>query len=478
MALKARRWVLIGVLAVAPLLLAACGSSDDTSDSAPETVVSDDEPVADATTTEDEATDSEPAPPEEAAPEDPEPEVADPDVAQRDPSLPFGVDAAYDADAEPYILWFTAFDPGTYRTGAIGTPLSFTTTEALITQPNGNGTFVITDLSSQAPDDQELFFMRVGSFSDPVAPNTPIDEQAPWPNDDFAGWLDNLDDGVIASDPVETSINGLPAIRVDLELSDDMSCGWEPGFCVGLAENHGEYSKALNRGATYRVWVVEQGDEDPILVIAAIARDDQAEWFERADTVLDTVAFGDIAPNPVQPLAPGMTRIKALGGIEVELPDNLSELTNGRSRFVDRWAGRGFGDIPVTFEPGAVFFADRPHDLDGTPLTTADDVAAELTAGGASLTEIAPATIDGVDARVFDVTTADPGAILLRFSTLDLANPSFGWDAPAAGRIWLIEHPERGLMMISSHAFDDVENLLPVVNELADAIVQTLTFVD
>ena len=61
---------------------------------------------------------------------------------------------------------------------------------------------------------------------------------------------------------------------------------------------------------------------------------------------------------------------------------------------------------------------------------------------------------------------------------MHLADPAFGWDAPAAGRIWLIEHPERGLMMISAHAFDDVDAMLPIVNELGDAIVQSLRFAD
>ena len=109
---------------------------------------------------------------------------------------------------------------------------------------------------------------------------------------------------------------------------------------------------------------------------------------------------------------------------------------------------------------------------------TTDDVVAELTRGGAELTELDPTTIDGVDARVFDITFDDPGAILLRFSPLDLADPMFGWDAPAAGRIWLIDHPERGLMMISTQAFDDVDAMLPTVNQLGDAIVRSLTFID
>ena len=104
------------------------------------------------------------------------------------------------------------------------------------------------------------------------------------------------------------------------------------------------------------------------------------------------------------------------------------------------------------------------------------EVIDELTAAGAELTEVEATTIGGVDARVFDVMTSDVGAIMLRFSPLDVSESILGWDAPSAGRIWLVEHPERGLMMISTHAFQDVDEMLPLLNELGDAIVGSITF--
>lgn len=461
------RWWLIAALALGAVIVAGCGSSDDSGAADTEGVASGPEGEPTSTPTGGVADDPESSDGQTAQPAD-----------QRDPSLPFAVDLVYDAEAEPYLLWYSAFDAGTYRTGALGTPMSFTTTERLNTQPNGGGTFVLSDVASRGPDDRDLVFLRTAYLSDPTAPNLPIEEQSFWPADDFLGWLENLHEGVIAGDPVETSINGLPAIRVDLELSDEIECGWLPGFCVGLAENNGEEIRALNRGAFYRVWMVEQNEEDPLLIVAAIAREEQLPWFDRADAVLDTVAFGDVAPNPVQRLTPGPAELNALGGIQVDVPENISDLTNGRSRLVNVWAGRSFSVVPITERPGLVVFAERPHGADAMPLTTADDVVAELTSGGAELTELDPTTIDGVDARVFDITFDDPGAILLRFSPLDLADPMFGWDAPAAGRIWLIDHPERGLMMISTQAFDDVDAMLPTVNQLGDAIVKSLTFID
>ena len=463
-------WPWLVAVGTVVLVLSGCGSSESDDET-----TSVEAPTSTAATTSDDGVTQQDNGPDEG---DTAEEEIDAGSVARDPAAPFSVDAEYEADAQPVLEWGTPFEPGAYRTGAVGTPMSFTTTERLSTQTNGYGAFVVTDVSSRAPDDRDIVFMRAGGFSDPTAPDTPIDQQTPWPSDDFLGWLENHDDGVIATDPVETSVNGLPATRVDLELSDDVDCGYVPGFCVGLLTNHGQDFKALNRNASYRVWVVEQGDGDPLVITAGIARDEDAAWFERADAVLDTVAFGDIAPNPVQWLTPGTAQLNALGGMQAIVPDNVAELTNGRQRLVNMWTGRGLALIPINDQPGAIYFSERPHDLDGNPLSSADEVVDELAAAGVEVTELDATKIGGADTRVFDVTHAQPWEILLKFSTLDAEAEFLGWDAPAAGRIWLIDHADRGLMMVSTHAFEAVDEVLPVVNELAEAVLGSMTFTD
>ncbi|MEM7285835.1 MAG: hypothetical protein AAF480_05750 [Actinomycetota bacterium] len=484
MSLRARLWMVIGALTIGALAVTGCGSSPDGSEATDDGVAATEEDptvvAADGTddappTDDDEAANAEqqePAPTETPADRD----EGTAGVERRDPTLPFAADVTYDPNAMPLLRWFTPFDPGTYRTGALGTPMSFTATETLATQPNGSGMFAVTDVRSQAPDQYELLFMRVSHFSDPGAPNTPLEEQEGWPADDFDGWLDNLHEGVIATDPVETAINGLPALSVDLQLADDMECGWVPGFCAGLAVNHDEHIKALNKGSFYRLWFIEQAEEDPLLIVSAISSEDQAPWLDQADAVLETVAFGQIAPNPVQLLSPGPTRLGALGGVQMDVPDDFAELTAGLPLFIRPWTGRQFSFMPMTELRGGVYFLDQPHSVEGIPLASPDEVVAELVSNGGNVTEIGPATIDGIDARVFDFTTDRAFDIMLRYSPLDLADSIWGWDAPAAGRLWVIDHPERGLMMVSAHAFEDVDTVLPAVNDLADVVVQSLSF--
>lgn len=417
---------------------------------------------------------------EQATPRDEDNSNRDSEIntSRRDPAMGFGVDNVFDENAAPNLLWFTPFEPGTYRTGALGTPMSFTTIETLSTQINGEGLFVISDTSSQGPDDRELVFLRVSNFGDPTAPDTAIDEQVAWPNDDFLGWLDNLDESIITSAPVETTVNQLRAITVDIQLADDAPCGLSPGQCVGFAFNNGQDSKPLNRGARYRVWVVEQEEEDPLLIISAVSREEDNDWFARSDLILDTVAFGDPAPNPIQPLKIGENQLEILGGITFSLPDNLPDLAD-RPRAVTVWPEREFIWIPIAGFDGAFAFANRLHDLDGNQLETSDDVVRALIEAGVDTTEIAPTTIDGIAARVFDVGSAtSQGEVALRFNPLDVADPFLGWNIPRSGRIWLIESDNAAVMLLSSASFVGTGDASEIADEVGQAIVGSLQFVE
>lgn len=459
-----RNWLC--ALVVVALFIAGCGASDpaNSDSSADDNVVaSEEETNLDESSVE--ATD------ESADADSDSDDAAEPiegAVVPKDPTVPISVDSLYDPDAEPNLAWFTAFEPGTYRTGALGTPMSFTAAEPLSTQVNGGGMFVVTDVASRAPDDRDLVFIRVSAFADPAAPNAPIEDHVGWPADDFRGWLAELHDGVVATDPVDTSVNGFDAIRVDLQLSDDIDCGYASGFCVGFVNNNGSQIKPLNKGARYRVWVIDQGDEDPLAVVDGIAREEDAPWFQRSDAVMDTLAFGVVAPNPVQQLATGPNELDVLGGVEVSVPDDQT--------LIYQWNGRGYAFVPIGDRPATIAFSDQPHDLDGNVLESSDEVIDRLTAAGVEIVELEATTIDGLDARVFDIAHDDVGAIVLRYSSLDVAEEYLGWDAPAAGRLWVIDHPDRGVMTINASAFGEVEELLPIVTSLGEAIVESLIF--
>ena len=461
------RYRIGGALLAGALLLAGCGSDEEASVDDPSVETTEETTAADETGDAENSGDDVDATSADTAAESGETVTTPREIT------PWT--GAFVAGADELVGEFRAFDPGTYRVEVLGTEMSFTTTETLNTQPNAPGFFVLSDVSSGGPDDQDLVFMRLSSLFDPAslddvdpgAPATAADEKARWPGNDFAGWLANLPDGVSFTEPRQTTLGGLPTLTTELSLGD-ITCGGGPGFCIGFATNQGWDLKSLEQGSQYRVWVVDQADEDPIAVIAGIADADDAAWFDRAEAVLATVGFGDPAPNPRQWRDAGPTDLAAFGGISIELPDQR-QVVDGPS-----------GAAVALFFPdvvGAVEFMTNPRSFDGTELPTTDAVLTDLTAVGFEIAELDPTTIGGLDARVVDVTYDSPNTLVLRRSIRDVGVDGQGWWAPSQARLWLVDHPERGVLFLGAQSYSgDAEADLAVLIPWTEAAAASIEF--
>ncbi len=53
-----------------------------------------------------------------------------------------------------------------------------------------------------------------------------------------------------------------------------------------------------------------------------------------------------------------------------------------------------------------------------------------------------------------------------------------GWNPPPWGRMWLVEHPERCLLMITAETFRDVDDVFPLVLAQTEPIIGSLEFVE
>ena len=193
--------------------------------------------------------------------------------------------------ATPITTNFGALDAGTHSLDTFGTPLVFTAENSVFfVQANSTGFFAMSAPNSRDPDDRDMVIVRLTALSDPTAPNAASADQGEgWPANDFGGWLDNLADGVIASDRTDTTLGGVPAIRVDLELAD-IECLSGNSFCVLFDRTQ---RKPLNPGAKYRVWVAHEGLEAPIAVILGTTGDPSDEsWVAAYEQVLATMQFG------------------------------------------------------------------------------------------------------------------------------------------------------------------------------------------
>ncbi|MEE9415228.1 MAG: hypothetical protein V3V01_08080 [Acidimicrobiales bacterium] len=370
--------------------------------------------------------------------------------------------ATFVRDASTLTREFSSLEAGTYRVDTLGTAFSFTSEEPLFVQSN-RALFVLSDPTSQGPDDRDIVFMRLSALSDPVQPGAPFEGQAAGrPPEDFAGWLDNLADGVVASNRQETTLGGLVASRVDLEV-ELSACGDDPQVCVNFGTNELVESKSLNPGAEYRIWVVEQEDQAPLAVIVGIRSETQSEWFDTAQGILSTLAFGDIAPNPILRFPAGPAEVPLLGGIRIEPKADIT---------VTQETGN-FGRILLEGQPADTEFLTNPVDLDGNILETTEGLVALLVQSNTEVTETEPVTIGGIEARVFDIG-GRTSQILLRRNPED----ERGWWAPPLGQIWLLEHPERGLLMINAEAWDDLETAFPLIVTQTEEILESLEFIE
>jgi hypothetical protein len=378
--------------------------------------------------------------------------------------------ASFVADAKLLTDGFFDIEPGTYLVDTVGTPFTLTLDQKQYVGFNKDGRVGITHADSQDEGDRTIEFTRLSVLLSPnEASANPDEVSAPsadleegWPADDFGGWLDNPPEQILISNRQETTLGGLRATRIDLELGEtDCRLGGEA--CMLLGSNRSLYDLALFPGSKYRIWLVDQGDEDPLAVIVSIDRASDLEWFDTAETILSSLAFGEVGPNPVLAASPGSTELPFLGGIRIELEVESVALQHPG----------GFGQVSLTDWMADTQFLADPLDLDGSPVTTADELLAILRATDVEVAEIDEATVGGFGARVVEIRSDSSEPVV----TLAARNER-AWRAPPRGRIWLIEHPNRGLLMITAQVFENLDLVFPLVVTQTERIIESLEFIE
>ena len=226
----------------------------------------------------------------------------------------------------------------------------------------------------------------------------------------------------------------------------------------------------------YRILWIDEGDESPIAIIVGVGNESQLKWFDTAESILDSLAFGETAPNPIpaegdlwtlglpSSVPAGVVEIPALGGIRFELAEERFIFQNqDEHHFVD------LGEVGDS----ELLLIDRNGS--GDPISTVDEAVAELTDSGVDVTELEAITVAGFPARVFDITIESfpdrPTFVPVRGEMRQT-----GWSPPTDGRIWLFES-DRGLALITAETFDSPDNLAAVI-EQSTLIVSTLEFIE
>ncbi|HSM65565.1 MAG TPA: BMP family ABC transporter substrate-binding protein, partial [Ilumatobacteraceae bacterium] len=220
------------------------------------------------------------------------------------PSVPTGELLLLDADGReidgpPDI---DEIEPGTYEITDLGTSLTLTVDDGWVSPLTAAGYTRYAASNSTQFGDQDVTFLRPHFLSDPLQPQAEFRAQVPSPLGDVEGWLDNMIDGVITAGPDQREIGGRTAVYFEAEIADSDLCG-DFMYCVSFAMNtigrQGFMSGwSFEPGIHQRIWWIDQGNEAPLVIIAATPSDDRA-FQATADALLDTLVIGDPAPHPV-----------------------------------------------------------------------------------------------------------------------------------------------------------------------------------
>ena len=353
---------------------------------------------------------------------------------------------------------FELIEPGRYVVDAVGTTFEIDITGEWALQRNGGGHVVFTHPVSVGPSDRDVVFFRPTALVDPRSPGTGV---MGWPLDDIEGWLANLEFDGTVSEPVETTLGGLTAVRFDIETAAG----------IAFAESGEAAALDIPPDILHRIWWIGQGELDPIIVLVGAGSDGEP-WFDAAATVLDTVRFGEPRPHPLEAsmrpweqglsstLPAGTIRLPAAGGIEfvIDSSHELGGVSAGGTASIDIDGAREVG----------VFIAAQT--AEGDVVTSIDDAVAAIEAV-ATVVASTDVAVAGSPGRVIDVVDGPLTDVDVLRAGTD-AGELDEWTAPVSGRIWLVDSP-RGVLVISAGTasqFLDADEAIDVGQQIADSL--------
>lgn len=202
----------------------------------------------------------------------------------------------------------SSLEVGTLRAGAtefdlLGTPATITTDREWFVPVAQPTVAIFEDPDAAQPETQAVLLMRpTGFLSQGDVATQYLDVTGP--TDDIDGWISTV--GFEVADRMETSVAGRPTTLITGSYP-----GASDAFATFLRTNapvafngtpDGDYIY-VRREHTYRIWLIDQAEFDPIVAMAIVAEGDEA-WFSVADALVSGLRLGDPEPHPNPPPEP------------------------------------------------------------------------------------------------------------------------------------------------------------------------------
>ncbi len=224
-----------------------------------------------------------------------------------EPPVPLGPDGVYAVEEFPA----GPQAPGTYRSDILGTPITVTLEGSWISPHSIPGHTVFIDPESLSVGDRDVTFLRPYVLADPTDPGAAPAPGVLRPAENIEEWLDTLVDGIVTGGPETVVIGGREAVYFEAQITNTEVCGtflWCAGFIANTVDEQGNISGwSFDPGTRQRVWWIDQGDEQPLVIIAA-TRSGDTGFETRADELLDSLIIGDPQPHPVSRADSGLSQ--------------------------------------------------------------------------------------------------------------------------------------------------------------------------
>jgi hypothetical protein len=136
---------------------------------------------------------------------------------------------------------------------------------------------------------RSLTIVRPEVLSAPSALGMETPEDGGWQLDDIAGWVETLPSGVAVESLQSTTVDGLPATRLLIEIEDAFICGSFDGCASFIRWQDGVLP--LTKGSPWLIWWIEPGgDQVPLALVSSLGIDD--EFIPTMDEIAQSIELG------------------------------------------------------------------------------------------------------------------------------------------------------------------------------------------
>lgn len=112
----------------------------------------------------------------------------------------------------------------------------------------------------------------------------------------------------------------------------------------------------------------------------------------------------------------------------------------------------------------------------GSPID-ATDLVARITVNSDEVIEVGSVSVGGLSAQVFDISGGS-GYINVKWHPDSNPTQGLGWFLPPRARPWLVDHPDRGLLMIAAETWEEGDESSPPIVATAEEMLASLEFIE